>query len=277
MYLHEFRIQGIKCFKEAILSFPHSNQDYSGWVVLLGGNGMGKSTLLQAMAIALVGPLAGQRLLVNPDGWVRQGETNGYGLFTADIVKGERDTAYGQPRKRPYEAYFVVTGREEVEVEDIKYDQPQLVLLADEKMRKSLTSGPYAARKSGWFSCGYGPFRRLLGGASEESRLMFSQGRESRFVTLFREAAALSQCAEWFPSIYSRSIDQHHPHRERTERTLDAARRLIDGLLPGRVRISKVDSEAVYFRGVGGADTSVLELSDGYRSFLSLVTIRKRL
>ena len=39
-------------------------------------------------------------------------------------------------------------------------------------------SGPYAARKPGWFSCGYGPFRRLLGRASEESELMFALGEE---------------------------------------------------------------------------------------------------
>ena len=74
MYLQEFTIQGIKCFDRVELKFPHVGEDYSGWIVLLGGNGMGKSTLLQAMAISLVGPLAGQRLLLNPDGWVRQGQ-----------------------------------------------------------------------------------------------------------------------------------------------------------------------------------------------------------
>ena len=164
-----------------------------------------------------------------------------------------------------------MTGREEVEVDNVTYDQPQLVHMVDEKTRKSLMSGPYAAKKPGWFSCGYGPFRRLLGGASEESRLMFSTGRESRFMTLFREAAALTQCTEWLPNLYSRSIDQHHPERDRAQRALDAARGIIEQLLPGQVRISKVDSERVYFRGIGGAEVAVLDLSDGYRSFLALV------
>ena len=53
MYLQKFTIQGIKCFDRVELEFPHVGEDYSGWVVLLGGNGRGKSTLLQAMAIAL--------------------------------------------------------------------------------------------------------------------------------------------------------------------------------------------------------------------------------
>jgi hypothetical protein len=234
VYLREFRIQGIKCFEDVHLQFPHDGDDYSGWIVLLGGNGMGKSTLLQAIAISLLGPVAGQRLL-NPDGWVRKERKSGD--FSASIVKGERDTASGQPRKKPYETAFTVTGSNLIELEGIPYDQPQLIHMSDDKGMKSLMSGPYAVHKAGWFSCGYGPFRRLLGGASEKSRLMFSPGRESRFVTLFREAAALTQCTEWLSSLYSRSIDPHNPDRERAKRSLEVARQVIDKLLPRPVRL----------------------------------------
>ena len=52
MYLQEFTIQSIKCFDLSSSSSRTYGDDYSGWIVLLGGNGMGKSTLLQAMAIA---------------------------------------------------------------------------------------------------------------------------------------------------------------------------------------------------------------------------------
>src|SRR5438309_10391792 len=107
MYLQKFTVQGIKCFDRVELAFPGVGDDYSGWIVLLGGNGMGKSTLLQAMAISLVGPLAGQRLL-NPDGWVRDDKK--LGSFLASIIKGDRDIASGQPRRRPYETSFTVTG-----------------------------------------------------------------------------------------------------------------------------------------------------------------------
>ncbi len=173
MYLREFKIHDIKCFEEVHVPFPHDGEDYSGWIVLLGGNGMGKSTLLQAMAIALVGPLAGQRLLLSPDGWVRQGR--GYGEFSASIVKGPMDLAV-KKAKEHFQTRFAVTGRQEVELDDTTYDQPQLVPRLDGK--RALMKGPYAARNKGWFSCGYGPFRRLLGGASEESSLMFALERE---------------------------------------------------------------------------------------------------
>jgi hypothetical protein len=267
VYLRDFQIVGIKCFEDVQLHFPHDGDDYSGWIVLLGGNGMGKSTLLQAVAITLVGPLAGQRLL-NPGGWVR--EERELGSFSGSIVKGQQDTASGKPRKQPYTTGFTVTGRRIVEVAEISYDQPQLIHVSEAKDTRSLMSGPYAVSRSGWFSCGYGPFRRLLGGASEVSSLMFSQGREARFVTLFREAAALTQCTEWLWTLYSRSIDPHNSHREKAQRSLEVARRVIDGLLPEPVRICRIDTQRVSFISAGGAEVAMLDLSDGYRSFLAL-------
>jgi len=99
---------------------------------------------------------------------------------------------------------------------------------------------------------------------------MFSMELESRFVTLFQEAAALTQCTKWLSGLYSRSIDKDDPGRERAKRALNAARRVLDDLLPGTVGIKRIDTERVYFHGVGGAEVAVLELSDGYRSFLSL-------
>src|SRR5436305_11274454 len=107
MYIKRFQIAGIKCFEELDLQFPHQGEDYGGWVVLLGGNGVGKSTLLQALALTLLGPLAGQRL-VRPEGWTRTGTS--YGTFQAVIVKGNRDGQLGQPRKKPYEVHFAVVG-----------------------------------------------------------------------------------------------------------------------------------------------------------------------
>lgn len=49
MYLSSFQLQNVKCFRDASLSFPKDERGgYAGWFVLLGENGTGKSTLLQA-------------------------------------------------------------------------------------------------------------------------------------------------------------------------------------------------------------------------------------
>src|SRR5262245_1784811 len=108
MYLKKLAISGIKCFEHLEIDFPEEAQDYAGWVVLLGGNGVGKSTLLQAMALTLVGPLSGQRLF-RPEGWVRDGQKKG--LIQAEILRAEADSQLGQPRKKPYEINFAVVGK----------------------------------------------------------------------------------------------------------------------------------------------------------------------
>jgi predicted ATP-binding protein involved in virulence len=266
MYLKKFVINGIKCFDHLAIDFPQDQQDYAGWVVLLGGNGVGKSTLLQAMALTLVGPLSAQRLF-RPEGWVRDGHKKG--LIQADIIRAEADSQLGQPRRKPYEVTFAVVGKEEVEIDGQPYDQPQLVHRADDKERKALASGPYGAKRPGWFSCGYGPFRRLSGGESQ-AKVIYSSGREARFATLFFESAALTHCEDWLTGLYSRSIDTMHPEKDRAASDLDVVRTAIDRLLPGNVRIDRIDSEHVYFRTIGGVSVSVPDLSDGYRSFLAL-------
>ncbi len=264
MYLKRFKITGIKCFDQLNVEFPHEGEDFSGWIVLLGGNGVGKSTLLQAMALTLLGPLAGQRL-VRPEGWAREGIR--YGTIEADIVKGNGDSQLGQPRKKPYEVTFAVIGKQEVEIDGQPYDQPQIVHRAQQKDRKALFSGPYGAKRPGWFSCGYGPFRRLSGGDSQTRSL---PEREVRFATLFSESAALTQCEDWLTSLYSRSIDEFNANKERDKADLSLIREVINNLLPGNVAIERIDSQHVYFRTVGDVIVAIPELSDGYRSFLAL-------
>jgi AAA domain, putative AbiEii toxin, Type IV TA system/AAA domain len=265
MYLKHFKIAGIKCFEDLDIPFPHQAEDYSGWTVVLGGNGVGKSTLLQAMALTLLGPLAGQRL-VRPEGWVRDGIE--YGTIEAEIVKGPQDSQLGQPRRKPYEVAFAVIGTQEVEIDHLPYDQPQIVHRAEPKDRKALFSGPYGAKRSGWFSCGYGPFRRLSGGDTQPRSL---PEREVRFATLFSESAALTQCEDWLMSLYSRSLDEFNQDKERDKTHLEMIKGVINYLLPGTVAIERIDSKHVHFRSVGRVVVAMPELSDGYRSFLALV------
>jgi AAA domain, putative AbiEii toxin, Type IV TA system len=108
------------------------------------------------------------------------------------------------------------------------------------------------------------------GGGLEELKILFSGGSEARFVTLFREAAALSEGTGWLSALYSRSIDPHYPVRSRAESTLDTVRRVIDGLLPGGTRIESIDTQRVTFHSFG-VEVPILDLSDGYRSFLAMV------
>ncbi len=106
MYLKKLIVKQLKCFDSLEIDFPGENGDYSGWIVLLGGNGTGKSTLLQAMALALLGDVATRELLT-PRGYVRQGAD--HALVTAEIVAGKADIAGRRLREVFPRMQFIVT------------------------------------------------------------------------------------------------------------------------------------------------------------------------
>jgi len=49
-------IRNFKAIRHLVVQFPPGSSDRMGWKVLLGENGVGKSTVLQAVAFALMGP-----------------------------------------------------------------------------------------------------------------------------------------------------------------------------------------------------------------------------
>jgi energy-coupling factor transporter ATP-binding protein EcfA2 len=268
VYLTSFTARGIKCFENTTLNFPSSsNENYAGWNVILGANATGKTTLLQAMAATLVGTSSAMRLM-SPAKWVRRGEK--HGSFEVKFIQGERDIAEGAPRAKPYSASFAVTGTEPVVVDNEEYTAPQIVLLGKgQKEYRGLVKGPYAANKPGWLVCGYGAHRRLTGGA--EDALTYEAGRVGRVASLFRESVALKRDLDWLPQLYAKSLDTHAPGAEEASKQYETVRKLLDQLLPAQVQIADVDTERVYFSAPGTSRVDLLELSDGYRSFLALV------
>ena len=271
MYLKRLTLKNIKCFADATLSLPGEG-GYAGWNVLLGVNSTGKSTVLQAAALALLGPVSGGRLLQQPASWVRQGQA--FGEIQAEIAHNpELDyVSAGQQRRRsPYRARLIVSGHGRVELEDLELVQPQLALLP--AVQKRLNAGPYSGR-TGWFSTGYGPFRRLTGGGGEENlSILYGGGRDARHLTLFRESAALTNVERWLTDLHSRAVDPALPEpvKQAAQRDLDVTRELLRTLLPQGVVVEEVSSLGVTFRSPLGARVGLNQLSDGYRSFLALV------
>lgn len=271
MYLSSFHAADLKCFSDVALEFP-ANPDgtRSGWNVLLGVNGTGKSTLLQAMALTLVGPTIGSELLrlADRDKWIRRG--NAYATLDADITHTPLDTVAGKPRKSPYKTRLHVSGTHPTEIEGIDIRQP--TVFVSPKLRSSLEAGPYSAAP-GWFSAGYGPFRRLTGGGQEEDQQLAGQvGPAGRHVSLFRESAALSRCEPWLKLLHNTANDDALKKKDRklAETQLELVTELVDSLLPLGVRIGKITSQHVSFVNSNGLSVELNQLSDGFRSFLSL-------
>lgn len=128
--------------------------------------------------------------------------------------------------------------------------------------------GPWADNPEGWFSAGYGPFRRLYGASTEAQRVMSGPSRVARFATIFREDATLGECELWLKELHHRKLESH----AREERILDNILRLLDAdFLENGLSIDRVDSDGLWLQQPNGLRIPLAEMSDGYRAALAMV------
>jgi hypothetical protein len=252
MYIKSVKLQHLRGFKDLSFDFERPDRKYAGWTVFVGGNASGKSTLLRGLALALVGPEAGRELLGPPASW--SGWIHG-DLRRADIevlLAWEAGTdGFRKGGKNPG-AFFDAGDRFSLESRETSHSSRDDVSLfrpiekRSPKDTRILTAsrGPWEGTARGWFSAGYGPMRRLTGSSPESMRFSVGRGSVSRFVTLFREDAALSESEAWLKTNYSRWLESKTPE---LETLLNSVRELLgDELLPHGMSISKLTVDHVY-------------------------------
>lgn len=281
MYLLETTVENIKCFRRATVNFVEagSGERIRRWTVLLGENGLGKSTLLQAMAIPLAGPNALRELLPRAPGWARLGCP--YGEVSATLVWTEGDAQLPRwPKKTPYHVRFAVTGGDVEALPDALRPEgtdsvadwpggPTVPARERETFSKEmnrLRQTAYAEQKGGWLSCGYGPFRRLFGGSQEADQILYAERRASQFVTLFREDAALSSTAQWLVQLYNLGRDGDASAYQALEVVKETIAR--NFLMKPAELIVDARSASLDLEGRGAVPLPAL--SDGYRAMLAL-------
>ena len=108
MYIDSVNLKDVKCFKDIKLEFQTAalTQDrQSNWNVILGDNGDGKTTLLQAIAVCLMDAATAQKLL-DPNDWVRHDQKTAQ--LTAKLIQEKDDKPQpGRPVKDPKSDYTV--------------------------------------------------------------------------------------------------------------------------------------------------------------------------
>jgi hypothetical protein len=246
VYLKKIRIRNVKCFEDFELDFS-DGEGVRLWTALLGRNGLGKSTLLQAIGAVLAGLGAFLELKPVSEDWLRDG--TGRGEIGAALL-------------RPHECFNPIRETELVVRPGGVELEERLTPWED----GSFVRHTELSSQEEWFACGYGPFRRLSGGTEESNRILTSGRRAACFITLFREGAAVTNASEWLVELYNTARDGD----ERNARALEQVRQAFaEQFFPVPVEL-KVNAREALLVLPGREPMKFEQLSDGYRSMLAL-------
>lgn len=251
MYLTRFVIENIRAIQRMEWQVPL--QRAPGWHVILGDNGSGKSSVLRSIAVGLVGPDGTAALRQDWTRWQRhatQGEIN---LRLAPHPRF--DKAGDRSARSNTRELSISVGLMEDEDEDVVLGWSEL------------DSAVWGSKASGWFSASYGPFRRFTGGDEDYEKLFASNPRLARHLSVFDEGVALTEGLRWLQQLQFKKLEG-----DPGGALLEPLKEFINqpGFLPHQARLEKITSSEVLFVDGNGYRVPVEELSDGYRSILSM-------
>lgn len=270
MLLRKLRLDNVKCFaKGTTIDFMTGKEPTDiphRWVVVYGTNGLGKTTLLRSIGVALTGQPALSYLLPSADGWVRGNQKSAKIdiEFSRNDAKGTGDVIQGQ-RKKPIEVSWTLVGPRATTIDGRKHGAGSVLL--DAKLDHQLFESYVATEdeKHGWLLCGYGPHRRLTGASSGISDNIKPGSRASRLMTLFHEKAALTSAERWLIEL------DHEARKSKNSRELDHVKQMLNvGLLHDGVQLGEIAPDRVLFKTPFHGSVPMADLSDGYRTSLAL-------
>jgi energy-coupling factor transporter ATP-binding protein EcfA2 len=265
MWLEEVSLDNIKCFDKVNLRLGSKDAPYP-WVTLLGENGGGKSTILQALGLLLAGPEGSQFLLKRPTGWLRN--ENRYGTISAQIHKSDNDPGtFGTERQRKAFRYsFFVTGDQKITIRNQQFTEPSIIENKD-RVLSWLRENALSSKGKGWFAIGFGAFRRLTRDSQIIVPSLQPPARYSNFLTQFNENEPLVAFERWMVYLDYRIVKDNDKIAERQKAIGIQA---IDRVLPEGVQFDSVNSDGRILFNINGQKVPTINLSDGYRSILAL-------
>lgn len=262
MHLTEIEIENIRGFLGGEQATKIALPGGPGWHVFAGRNGAGKSSLLRAIALAVVGPDHARRLMPTFAGWVRKECVEG--RVRVRLV-GEEADAFRGGGKLP-KGSITSELRWTASAED---QEPEMSCTPHRRGKlQGPWRGPWSENPEGWLVAGYGPFRRLTGHGVDAQRSMSGAAHEGRLVTLFREDASLLESTSWLRELQFKRLESDAAAGHLLDSILEL---LNDDLLPDGARVEEVSSKGLWVKNKAGTVLEMRDLSDGYRVALALI------
>ncbi len=97
MRITKVELKNIRCFEEVTVDLSPA-EDAARWSVILGDNGVGKSTLLRSIALGVAPPETASAMLADGGPWLRRGSDSGHIRVSLDGGGGETEIRI---RRRP--------------------------------------------------------------------------------------------------------------------------------------------------------------------------------
>ena len=265
MWVEELTLENIKCFEKLSLRCGDKNGAFK-WITLLGENGVGKSTVLQALGLLLAGPEGANQLLTRPLGWLR--DECRAGKLSARIHKSESDPGkHGEEKKRAvFNFTYFMTGTKKIRIRTKEYTEPAIV----ENPNRTLTwlrRNAFPSKGSGWFAAGYGAFRRLTRRNEIIVPALQTPERYTGFLAQFNENEPLAVFEQWFVHLDYRIVKNNDKVAKRQK---ELGVKAINRVLPGDAGFDSVSADGRVLFNIKGQKVPTLSLSDGYRSVLAL-------
>jgi len=262
MYLNKIHIKNIRSISDFEMNFKSP----AGWHVIIGDNGAGKSTIVRSISLGIIGPNDAKALRLNLNDWVSRGEEK-IGNISLTVQKSNEDSedskiGQSRPMTRPFEATVTLKRKER---------NGYVLEGSKDAALKNIWSNAY-----GWFSCAFGPFRRFTGGEKEWMKVYYSDPRAAAHLSVFGEDVALTEAIDWLKNLHIKTLEMASSSGKMKDESesdiLDSLKAFLNegGLLPHGAKLESISSEGVLFVDGNGATVDVTQMSDGYRSILSL-------
>ncbi len=264
MHIGKITLNNIRGFTDLHFNLTRPDGSHAGWTVFTGDNGSGKSTLLKAIAVGLTGKDTARALQPSFHRWIRNGANQG--SIQIEIVRTPDDDQFADSGRTQSSSIFPA----EIELKNGGKETSLLAVVPSGKASnyQAPDRSIWSPSATGWFACGYGPFRRVFGASSEAMQQMISPST-ARFATMFQEAASLAEADRWLRDLKYKELENKQAEREQLAVLLLL---LKDDLMPNRITIDRVDSDGLWLVDRNGVQLAWSEMSDGYRAALALMT-----
>lgn len=236
MFLKRIELTNVRCIRSMNLPLTVPSGVTRRWTLLLGENGVGKSTLMRSIGLVLSGSAALAELIGEPDSWIRYGEQEA--SIAADL-----ETADGEQR------HISLRIRRGDTIKELYENNKETLDLLDRAITR-------ASRN--YLVIGYGASRRLSSTklSTQPVTSRFRQPRANHVATLFSPDAMLNPLETW-------AIDLHYRLQDDGLKIVDEAmHKLLPGMTFKGIDRSRRD---LMFDTVDG-EVPLAYLSDGYQN-----------